>query len=86
MQDIKNIRIDERLVHGQVATVWLRKLKVGRCIVIDDAAAANDLERLMLRSSTPQDIKLSVLSVGAEIRRAVRDDRRPIGTDPRGAV
>lgn len=63
MQDIKNIRIDERLVHGQVATVWLRKLKVGRCIVIDDAAAANELERTMLRLSTPQDIKLSVLNV-----------------------
>lgn len=63
MQEIRNIRIDERLIHGQVATVWLRKLKVDRCIVIDDKTAQNDLEKGLLRMAAPDNVKVSILSV-----------------------
>ena len=34
--EIKNVRIEERLIHGQVVTVWLSHLKPTRIIIIDN--------------------------------------------------
>lgn len=33
---IVNVRIDERLIHGQVATMWTNHLKVNRIMVVDN--------------------------------------------------
>lgn len=68
MQDIRNIRIDERLIHGQVATVWLRKLKVDRCIVIDDKSAENELEKSLLRMAAPDNVKVSILTIEKAVK------------------
>ena len=45
MKGFVHIRIDDRLIHGQVATRWSTGLKVNRIMVIDDAVAANDNEK-----------------------------------------
>ena len=49
MKGFVHIRIDDRLIHGQVATRWSTGLKVNRIMVIDDAVAANDNEKAILR-------------------------------------
>ena len=46
MKGFVHIRIDDRLIHGQVATRWSTGLKVNRIMVIDDAVAANDNEKV----------------------------------------
>ena len=33
---IVNFRLDERLIHGQVATFWTRTLQADRIIIADD--------------------------------------------------
>ncbi|GER73543.1 hypothetical protein BpPP18_16100 [Weizmannia acidilactici] len=33
---IIHVRIDERLIHGQVATMWTNTLKANRIMIIDD--------------------------------------------------
>ena len=45
---ILNIRIDERLIHGQVATVWTNQLNITRILVIDDLAAVDDIQKIPL--------------------------------------
>lgn len=45
MKGFVHIRIDDRLIHGQVATRWSTGLKVNRIMVIDDAVAAMMLKR-----------------------------------------
>ena len=37
--NILNCRVDDRLVHGCVATMWVPKLNVERVICIDDESA-----------------------------------------------
>ena len=37
--NIKLARIDDRLIHGQVATVWSKEAGAGRIIVVDDEVA-----------------------------------------------
>lgn len=60
---IKLIRLDERMIHGQVATRWSRLLGVDRIIVANDEAAKNSLVRQSLMMAAPNGIKAAVVSV-----------------------
>lgn len=43
-----HVRIDNRLVHGQVTVAWTRLLGVRRLVVCNDDVAADDLQRMLL--------------------------------------
>ena len=45
MKGIIHIRIDDRLIHGQVATMWTNNLGATRIMVINDEVANNDLQK-----------------------------------------
>lgn len=60
--NIVGVRIDGRLVHGQVANLWTPKLQVDRIIVIDEAASTDDIQKSGLRMATPMTTRLSVLN------------------------
>lgn len=62
-ENIVNVRIDERLIHGQVAGIWSPSLHTQRIIVINDEAAADSLQKSSLRMAAPTSMRLSVLSV-----------------------
>ena len=59
---ISAVRIDGRLIHGQVANLWTTKLGVTRIMVIDDKVAASDIEKSGLKLARPAGIDLSALS------------------------
>ncbi|GAB2025029.1 PTS mannose/fructose/sorbose transporter subunit IIAB [Lactovum odontotermitis] len=63
--DLVNVRIDERLIHGQVAGIWAASLNTQRIIVANDEAAADELQKSSLRMAAPASIRLSVLPVEA---------------------
>lgn len=65
---IIGVRIDGRLIHGQVANLWTTKLNITRIMVVDDEVATNAIEKSGLKLATPAGVKLSVLPV--EIGRA----------------
>lgn len=60
---IKHMRIDERLIHGQVATVWTNFLGCDRIIVANDAAPKSEMQIAALKLACPMGVKLSILSV-----------------------
>lgn len=60
---IAGVRIDERLVHAQVATLWVKALNVARIVVVDEKAEENSLEKSSLEMATPTGVRLSVLTV-----------------------
>ena len=62
MQTIVNIRIDERLIHGQVASAWANTLKANRIMVVDDVASTDDIQKMALKMACPSSCKLSILS------------------------
>ena len=41
---IAGVRVDHRLVHGQVAVAWTHHLDIGRIILIDDSIAADEFQ------------------------------------------
>ena len=60
---IKLLRVDHRLIHGQVAFSWTGYLGVNCILVANDSAASNDLEMTTLRLARPSNTKLIVKSV-----------------------
>jgi fructoselysine and glucoselysine-specific PTS system IIB component len=66
---IKVVRIDHRLLHGQVIFAWTKSQGIERIIVIDNAAAGDDFKKMSLKLSKPADIKLSVFSVDQAIEK-----------------
>lgn len=62
MKGIVHIRVDDRLIHGQVATRWVSHFNANRIMIIDDAVAANDIEKMMLRSAGPDGCNTSILA------------------------
>ncbi|MEG0240369.1 PTS system mannose/fructose/N-acetylgalactosamine-transporter subunit IIB [Anaerorhabdus sp.] len=60
---IVHARIDDRLIHGQVATMWTNNLGVTRIMVVDDAAAGDDVLKMSLKLACPNNVALSVLPV-----------------------
>ena len=47
--DIRLVRIDDRLIHGQVSTVWTKITRVNRILVVSDSVAKNDMHKTLLK-------------------------------------
>ena len=71
--NIINSRFDDRLVHGCVATLWIPKLDIERVICIDDASAADQVSKSILRMATPKKCALSVISTETAIENLKAD-------------
>ena len=71
---IKQLRVDERLIHGQITTAWSRALNVGGIVVANDAIAANPLTVKALKMSAPAGKKILAQSIEKSI--AVLKDPR----------
>lgn len=56
-------RVDDRLIHGQVATSWIRGNNIQVVVVVDDAIAANSTQVSILKVSAPAEIKIYAQSV-----------------------
>ena len=63
MPGIVGIRIDDRLIHGQVVAYWSNSLKLTRIMVANDAVAVDDMRKSVLRMAVPAGIKSSIIPV-----------------------
>lgn len=63
--EIALVRIDSRLIHGQVVQGWLPSLTVKEVVVVSDTAASSRLMGKMMRMSLPQEYSLQVLAPSA---------------------
>lgn len=56
------VRVDDRLIHGQVLTQWVSTINATRIIVIDDEVSKDKTRKNILKFACPADIKLNVYS------------------------
>ncbi|MGC6342972.1 PTS mannose transporter subunit IIAB [Bisgaard Taxon 45] len=61
-------RIDDRLIHGQVATRWTKESKVSRIVVVNDDVAKDSVRSTMLKSVAPPGVTAHVVDVEKMIR------------------
>ena len=60
---INLVRIDDRLIHGQVTTVWTKEAKAERIIVVSDEVANDEIRSTLVKQAAPPGIKVSVVSI-----------------------
>lgn len=65
---IAALRVDDRLIHGQVAMTWTKQLKVKGILVANDDAAADSTQKMALKMAAPAGIKVLVKPVEEAIR------------------
>ena len=57
------VRIDDRLIHGQVVVKWVRYLDCDRILIVDDALWRDEFMRSVLRLAAPAGVHVQVTSV-----------------------
>lgn len=65
---IKLARIDDRLIHGQVATVWAKEAKAERIIIPSDEVANDEIRRTLVKQAAPPGIKVNIVSIEKAIK------------------
>ena len=73
------VRVDNRLVHGQVLEAWLPALDAHGILVADDEAAGNVLARSAMSLAIPPKVSFQVVRV-----QAAADLLKPGGKGPQG--
>lgn len=61
--NVINVRVDDRLVHGVVATNWVPRLRIERVVVIDQESARDPMMKSALRMATPKSVFLSTIEL-----------------------
>ena len=61
-------RIDDRLIHGQVATRWTKETGVQRIIVVNDNVVKDKTRATMLKQAVPPGVTAHVVSVDKMMR------------------
>ncbi|MDF7639465.1 PTS sugar transporter subunit IIB [Lactobacillus sp. ESL0791] len=69
MSEIVLSRIDDRLIHGQVMTAWVKVTHANCIIVIDDGVANDDFMSEVIKMSAPNGIKVFVFNVETAIKK-----------------
>lgn len=57
------IRVDERLIHGEIVYSWKNAVRYNALVVVSDDAASNEMRKTALRIGCPQDVKAAIRSV-----------------------
>ena len=60
---ISLVRIDDRLIHGQVTTVWSKVANAQRIIICNDDVYNDDVRRTLLRQAAPPGMKVNVVNL-----------------------
>ncbi|MDZ5439045.1 mannose/fructose/sorbose PTS transporter subunit IIA [Enterococcus cecorum] len=68
------VRIDSRLLHGQVATAWTKAVQPTRIIVVSDAVSKDELRKKLIEQAAPPGVKANVVPI-AKMIEVVKDPR-----------
>ncbi|MBW9151574.1 PTS sugar transporter subunit IIB [Clostridium estertheticum] len=61
--EINFVRIDDRLIHGQVASIWVKETKCNKIFVCSDEVAEDKLRKTLLLKVAPPGVKAYVLPI-----------------------
>jgi PTS system mannose-specific IIB component len=77
---LRLVRVDDRLIHGQVVAIWLKALGARRILIVDDRTARDDFLREVLELAAPAgtDVEIHDLSSGIERVREAAANPDPV--------
>lgn len=72
------VRVDNRLLHGQILEAWAPRLGTREVVVADDDAARSPLARAAMTLCVPPEMPARVVTLGEVDWKALAADPRPI--------
>lgn len=72
--NINVFRIDDRLIHGQIVTKWIKDASAKMIMVVDDKAASDKTQQMILKFAVPSGIKLEILNKQDAVKRVSEDN------------
>lgn len=60
---IKIVRIDDRLIHGQIVQGWLKTIDVDKILIVSDEVANDEMQQVLLSMAVPSSVKLVIKSI-----------------------
>lgn len=75
---IKLTRIDDRLIHGQVAFAWTTALGIDTILIANDKVAKDEFMKMTLGLAKPRDIKLLIKPMGEAVEYLKAEANRKI--------
>jgi len=67
MAEIQMVRVDFRLIHGQVITKWIRQTSANRIVIINDVLAADEFMKSIYVMAAPANVEVEIYSVNTAI-------------------
>lgn len=64
------VRIDDRLIHGQITTAWIADSRASRIVISSDEVANDALQRTIISVTAPPKISVEILSTEQTIQKA----------------
>jgi len=55
------VRLDDRMIHGQVVSRWVHEAKCNRIMVIDDVVSKDPFQQTILRLAAPSEMQVETL-------------------------
>ena len=65
---IKGLRVDHRLLHGQVAFSWTSYLEADCILIANDGVIQDELKKMAIKMAKPQGVKLVIKSIDDSIK------------------
>lgn len=65
--NIALVRIDNRLIHGQILESWVPFLRADCIVVANDAVAGNKLKKLIMLASVPSKMRVEIGTVAESV-------------------
>ena len=62
MENLVLTRIDDRLIHGQVMTAWIKNKKATQVVIVDDLVAEDDYMIEVLEMAIPEEIAIGIFN------------------------
>ncbi len=61
--DCSFVRVDNRLVHGQIIETWLPFLKAMRIVVVNDDVAGSFFRETVIRMAVPREVEVVIFGI-----------------------
>jgi len=62
------VRIDDRLIHGQVTAGWVRPLGIERIVLVNDQVAQDEWQQEIYTLAVPPEIEVKILTVNDAVQ------------------
>lgn len=76
MKNIILTRIDDRLIHGQVVTAWIKQYPINKILIIDDELSQNRLMERIYKAASPMGVEVLIQAVSGAIEFLLKEPTR----------